>query len=305
MPWTFAHISDIHVGSPRSYRYQPAWKENWETARAQIVEIDPDLLLIGGDLTRDGATHRYELEQVKADLDALPFPYYVIPGNHDIGNKWIAEARESVSQAAVDRYESVFGPGQWSHVHNDVRFSGFNALLAGSGLPAEADMWAWIEAQSAQLLPAHSVWVLHPTFFLERLGEPNWELGTNRLEWIFTVDNPHRQRIVDLLKAAGASLVITSHAHSRHRLDADGLAIQCSPASAFPQSVQQWPDADPALGFLRCEVSDTGIVPEFVPLDRVSDAEGYGPGGSPSMAERDYSIAWERPSLLDLGQVSE
>ena len=53
-PWTFVHVTDIHVGSPKSFRFQPALNENWHTAREQILEIQPDLLLVGGDLTRDG-----------------------------------------------------------------------------------------------------------------------------------------------------------------------------------------------------------------------------------------------------------
>ena len=88
-PWTFVFVADIQVGSPKSFRFAPAWKDNWETARKQIVELDPELLLVGGDLTRDGyvAEHRYELEAIKADFDALPFPYHLTPGNMDAGNK--------------------------------------------------------------------------------------------------------------------------------------------------------------------------------------------------------------------------
>ena len=85
--WTFAHVADIQVGSPRSFRFAPAWNENWATARRQIVERDPEFLLVGGDLTRDGFLHRYELEAIRRDLDDLPFPAHVIPGNMDAGNK--------------------------------------------------------------------------------------------------------------------------------------------------------------------------------------------------------------------------
>ena len=76
--WSFIHVSDIHVGSPRSYRFQPAWNENWQTARKQIVDLDPDLLFVGGDMTRDGTTHREELVNTRDDLQSLPFPdsYY-------------------------------------------------------------------------------------------------------------------------------------------------------------------------------------------------------------------------------------
>ena len=45
--WSFVHFSDIHVGSPHSYRFQPAWNENWHTARRQIQELAPELVLIG------------------------------------------------------------------------------------------------------------------------------------------------------------------------------------------------------------------------------------------------------------------
>ena len=81
--WTFVHATDIHVGSPRSFRFQPAFNDNWRTARGQIIDIDPDLLLLGGDLARDGNVHTFELKGIKADLDALPFPYHAVPGNMD------------------------------------------------------------------------------------------------------------------------------------------------------------------------------------------------------------------------------
>ncbi|MBM4086501.1 MAG: hypothetical protein FJ272_17095, partial [Planctomycetes bacterium] len=80
-PWSFVHATDIHVGSPRSFRFQPAFNENWQTAREQIVALKPDLLLVGGDVARDGNVHRLELEAVKADFDRLPFPVHVVPGN--------------------------------------------------------------------------------------------------------------------------------------------------------------------------------------------------------------------------------
>ena len=86
-PWTFAYVADIQVGSPRSFRFAPAWNDNWETAREQIVEQQPEFLLVGGDLTRDGYIHRYELENIREDLQRLPFPVYAIPGNMDVGNK--------------------------------------------------------------------------------------------------------------------------------------------------------------------------------------------------------------------------
>ncbi|MDA0746046.1 MAG: metallophosphoesterase [bacterium] len=299
--WTFAHVSDIHVGTPRSYRFQPAWNENWKTARAQILKMEPEFLIVGGDLTRDGCIHRYELEQARANLDALPFPYRVIPGNHDVGNKYRDGVEASIRASAVGMFAEVFGASEWSFVHRDVRFSGFNALLAGSGLPEEKKMWAWLEAQVEAPRARHHVWVMHPALFVMRPDEANWDPEADRLEWIFGVDEPHRSRMLKVFRETGATLVISSHIHCRRSVEIEGLRFQYSPASAFPQQVPRWTDGDSTLGFLRCEVSESGVEPYFVPLDQTSDKKGYGPGGSPAVEARDYSIAWEKPSLEDMG----
>ena len=135
--WSFVHVSDLHVGSPRSYRFQPAWNENWQTARQQIQEIAPELVLIGGDLTRDGATHTGELNLVLEDLAQLGPECLIIPGNHEVGNKWCLErasgrtcgARESIgsdlrvsmrsNSAAVSRRKPncAIGLISWKRIH--------------------------------------------------------------------------------------------------------------------------------------------------------------------------------------------
>lgn len=92
-PWKFVHLADIQFGSPRSFRFEPAWNENWYTAKEQILRIKPDLILLGGDLSADGWLHRFEPEAIKAELDSLPFPYHAIPGNMDVGNKHTVQFR--------------------------------------------------------------------------------------------------------------------------------------------------------------------------------------------------------------------
>ena len=86
-PFTFLHINDHHLGTPRSYRFRPAINRRWAAIRKQLATTGADLLLVGGDLTRDGDTHEFEYLQAREDLDGLPFPAYAIPGNMDVGNK--------------------------------------------------------------------------------------------------------------------------------------------------------------------------------------------------------------------------
>ena len=61
--------------------------ENWQTALAQLSELNVDLLLAGGDLIRDGSLHDFEFEVIRSELESRSYPYYAIPGNMDTGNK--------------------------------------------------------------------------------------------------------------------------------------------------------------------------------------------------------------------------
>jgi len=301
-PWRFIHATDIHVGSPRSFRFEPAWNENWQTARQQIIELAPDLLLVGGDLARDGSFHRWELEAVKADLDSLPFPTHVVPGNMDTGNKHTevsSQRRDDVSlnltSEQVAQFRDVFGPTEWSFVRRGVRFSGFCDMVAVSGLPEEAALWAWLEAQGGEPCARHHVWLMHSPPFLHDPSEPNADI-TDRAQyhtWYFGIDEPQRSRLLDVFRATAADLVFCGHVHCRKTHIVDGIRLDIGASTAFAQQAGRWPDGDPTLGFAVYEVSDAGIEHRFVPLARVSDAKGYGPGGHPPPEARDYSLAWE------------
>ncbi|MHB8997081.1 MAG: metallophosphoesterase family protein [Armatimonadota bacterium] len=304
-PWRFAHVTDIHVGSPRSFRFAPAMNDNWQTARRQIIQAEPELLLVGGDVARDGTLHRYELENVKADFASLPFPAHVVAGNMDTGNKHteVCSPREdrddvalNLTSGQVRQWEDVFGPAQWTFTHRGVRFSGFCDMILGSGLPEEPALWEWLE-QVAALPPARlHVWMLHSAVFVDDPQEPNWDITDpdHYHNWYFGLDDPHRARLLKLLADSGASLVLSGHVHCRHWSRANGIDFHINPSTAFPQWGNRWPDGDDTLGFVVYEVGESGITSRFVPLAETSRREGYGPGGHPLPHERDYSIAWEQ-----------
>jgi len=137
-PCKFIHVADMQPGSPKSFRYQSHLIDNWKTAKAQIQSLAPELVLVGGDLTRDGNVHRFELEEMKAELDELGCPYYAVPGNMDTGNKHArieglhrsnpSQCRDTelnVTSGQLQQFADVFGPLCWSADHKNVRFSGF------------------------------------------------------------------------------------------------------------------------------------------------------------------------------------
>lgn len=304
-PWNFAYVADIQVGSPRSFRFAPAWNDNWQTARRQIAEQEPEFLLVGGDLTRDGYIHRYELEDIKKDLEQLPFPVYSIPGNMDVGNKHSSRSGPlpgrddrtlGITSQAARQFEEAFGPLWWSVEHKNVRINGICDMLLGSSLPEEQRLMAWLKNVAEAGKAQRQIWMFHYALFMDSLSTPNYDITDpgQYLDWYFSIDHPHRDLLFDLLKTTGTSVVISGHIHCRRSLLYDGIRFDFAPATCFSQHENRWPDGDPSLGFIRYTVDDEGVHPTFVPLRQLSTREGYGPGGHPSAEQRDYSLAWEK-----------
>ncbi|MFO7899984.1 MAG: metallophosphoesterase [Planctomycetota bacterium] len=304
-PWTFVHIADTQPGSPRSFRYAPAWAENWRTAMQQIREIHPELLLVGGDVTRDGSIHEFELAEAKSDLDSLGIPYHVVPGNMDTGNKhapcqgaWPQrdDVALNVTSEQLRQFGRFFGPTCWTFVHKNVRFTGLYAAVAGSGLPEEEDMWRMLEGLADLPRTTHHVVMTHYALFMDDVNEPTFDLTKpdEYAPWYFPIDREHRLRMICLLKRAGMNVAISGHIHCFKKDVIDGVVYIKAPATCMSQMEDRWPDGDATLGFLRFDVTDDGIREQMIPLRKISTAEGYGPGGHPKPEDRDYSLAWEK-----------
>lgn len=304
--WTLAVAADMQPGSPKSYRFRPAFLDNWRTAREQIARLAPELLLIGGDLTRDGSLHRWEMAEMKADLDALGIPWHAIPGNMDTGNKhtrrngFNPERRDTelnVTPQQVAQYESVFGPSRWSVMHRGLRATGFCDMLLGSGLPEERDLWAWLESLRPEPGQGDHLFLTHYAFFIDGIEEETFDIGRadQYFQWYFGLDRPVRERLLSAGRRCGLTRAVSGHIHCRHEAAAGGVDFDYAPGIAFPQWGDRGPGWDPALGFLAYQVRDGRITGKrFVPLERVSRrADGYGPGGHPHPEMRDYSLAWE------------
>jgi 3',5'-cyclic-AMP phosphodiesterase len=76
IPLRIAQVSDVHFGGPLSL---PA------VTMGEVVErirgIDPDVVVVAGDLTTTG--YEWEYEEAAEWLATIEFPKIIIPGNHD------------------------------------------------------------------------------------------------------------------------------------------------------------------------------------------------------------------------------
>jgi len=72
-------ISDIHVEAGL-FRLDLLWSATEETN-----ELEPDLVVVAGDLTTEG--YRWEFEEARGYLDGMECPNVVVAiGNHDARN---------------------------------------------------------------------------------------------------------------------------------------------------------------------------------------------------------------------------
>lgn len=315
--WTFLHVNDSHLGTPRSYRFRPAINQRWAAIKRQMSREPADLLIHGGDLTRDGETHEYEYLQAREDLETLPFPCFVIPGNMDVGNKHTSvngvkpkwddrglgwhDPDLNMTAERLDLFSSYFGPIHWTFQHRRVRFTGFYAAVAGSQLPHEQRMWRMLQRLADLPSSDHHVAMMHYWPFMESVDEPHWDLtqGDQYDNWYFSIDPPHRQRLWSLLKAAGVDVLFCGHVHTGRSVQVvDGIRIYRTPAAGnTAQLSERWDDAETRFGYTRCTVSDSGPIDVQFVLgeDQCEEFGTYGPLGHPPLAERDYSAAREEP----------
>lgn len=101
--WKMAVISDIHVMAPEllqqegaSFRYYVSHDRKMlkegpallEACIADILKLHPQVVLVTGDLTKDGekVSHEYVSRQLLKPLREAGISVYVIPGNHDVNN---------------------------------------------------------------------------------------------------------------------------------------------------------------------------------------------------------------------------
>lgn len=71
-----AHISDIHWG--KSWMFD---MESLDKGIERVKKVEPDMMLITGDVTDTGL--EFEYEGIRDYLDATGIPYRAVPGNHD------------------------------------------------------------------------------------------------------------------------------------------------------------------------------------------------------------------------------
>lgn len=141
IPLRIAQVSDVHVGGSLSL---PA--EALDGILDRLQTIDPDIVVLAGDLTTDG--YEWEYEQAAAWVERIEFPKIIIPGNHDSRNVGYVHFRRFFGDP-YSRYQATFDAERAER----LQASGFTVVGIDSSEPdvnegrVGRDRYPWIRDQ--------------------------------------------------------------------------------------------------------------------------------------------------------------
>lgn len=154
-----AHISDLHIVTPDNAMAKVMRTESFlRAAVKRLVERDPDIVVITGDLVDSGKAEEYEL--LAELLSPLTMPVYLVPGNHDE-----REAMRTVMRKHGHNYLPRSGFLNYSVDLGDLRLVAVDTLVpkAPGGLVCDEKL-SWLSRELASSDKPTLVLQHHPPF---------------------------------------------------------------------------------------------------------------------------------------------
>ncbi|MDX1485760.1 MAG: metallophosphoesterase [Alphaproteobacteria bacterium] len=236
-------VTDTHLSRTHAY-----FVDNWEVFVAEMQADPPDLIVWTGDVSLRGSDEEADLAFARGQIERLPVPVLVLPGNHDIGDPPPSPRLERpVTEERLARWERQFGPGWWAQNFAGWRLYGLNAQIFGSGLEAEAEQYRFFESALADGAGRPGMLFTHkPVFYADPEDPRTFNHAVLCLEG--------RQRILDLCRAHDVRVIASGHLHYYRTAQFGGIDLIWAPATAFINSkIKDRPhvDVERCIGYLR------------------------------------------------------
>lgn len=263
-PFQFAIISDPHVTLPhtnRAYPNQFHWVEASIPALEQILETlaaEPlDFLLLPGDLTQHGErdNHHWLVNR----LSQLPFPVYVVPGNHDVITAKGCDHTISLPEFA-DLYGAFgYGQGEQPYYHQElvpgVHLVGLNSIAfdqQGQQLQVgyiDEMQLQWLADTLGALRGEWVIAMVHHNVLEHMPGQATHPMGQR-----YIIQN--RGALIDCLKAGQVRLVLTGHLHVQDVTELDDLwAVTTGSLVSYPHPYRRVSVVPAETGALQVQIT--------------------------------------------------
>lgn len=221
------HVSDIHLS--RSH----AWFiDNWRVLLDELHALGPDLVILTGDVSFNGPEAPDDLAFAAREIARLPGEVLVLPGNHDIGEPAVFQRlKQPVNEERLSRWQALFGPDRWCRDVAGWRLLGLDSELLGSGLAAEQEQWAFLEAALGEAAGPVALF-LHRPLWLAAPDEPTTSSN---------IPLEPRLRLLELIEAGDVRLVASGHLHEYRSSRHGRTAMVWAPGTSFVNPGKQRP----------------------------------------------------------------
>lgn len=224
-------------------KFMPYVEEITDAFLDEVLADPPDVVLLTGDLTFNGAeiSHRRLAGKLQR-LEDAGIPVLVLPGNHDVYNENAALYRggsfERVPFASGESFAGIyrdFGPGEALSADSDslsyvwqlneqvwIMMLDENTAHDFCGLSDRSFQWIEAQLQKAREEGRFVLVAGHQNVFQHSIFRGGYVIQ-------------EAQRLQELLRRYGVPLCLSGHLHTQHVLSEDGLTeIAASALCSYP-----------------------------------------------------------------------
>ncbi len=228
MNFRFAIISDPHVAVPHTL---PNHANRFHLVEISLLALEQvlnhleqlnlDFLLLPGDLTQDGETDNHDW--LAKRLRSLPFPVFVVPGNHDLPS-----INPTTTKIGLHQFPSYYGHCGYNsqqlyytqEILPGVRIIGLNSTQfneEGKQLGClDNQQLTWLENLLPQVKDQLLLVMIHHNVIEHLPDQSNHELGKR-----YMLDNA--SLLLKMLSSANCKLIFTGHLHIQDIAEKQGI----------------------------------------------------------------------------------
>ncbi len=284
----FAVVSDLHIALPQTIWDAPTRFHlvevsipAFEQILTQLMADPPDFLLLPGDLVQHGERENHLW--LANRLAQLPFPTYVVPGNHDVIRQWshLPEAGSGPDRISLADFPQIYrqfgyADGQQldyqQEILPNVHLIGLNSNAfdqageqIGTGLIDDAQL-DWLNAQLTALAGKFVMVMVHHNVLEHLPGQSQTKLGQR-----YMIRNA--TQLVTRLQAANVPVAFTGHLHVQDIAQSDNFyAITTGSLVSYPHPYRLMSLTTDEEGIHQLQVESRRIeaVPEWPTLQQTS-----------------------------------
>ena len=272
-----------------------------------VAALEADFVIHLGDVVQEypgSAGFAPALDQALAQMAACGVQPRWVAGNHDVGDKPDPTMpTHPVTAEGLAAYHQRFGPSWYSFDLHDLHLIVLNSQLLNTGLPAEKEQQAWLEADLAAHQAARTALFLHLPPYLHNPAEPHLGHYDN-------IGEPARTWLLNLLAAHQVAWLFAAHVHFAFCDPTGDLSYRTVPSTSFVRPgfshlfssappPEQGRDDQPKLGFYLCRLRHNRL---DIHLIRTAQASGARRlltpatadlGGAPLALTATHPLGWE------------